>query len=155
MGWRLQVNWQALWKPRWQRTLREALVLPLIILVMLVPLGLFTGWDTALQHAYLHATLVWRVAIAAGGAGDACSPYCCPEFSSSLESWEQARLYIDTSGELSPLSTTPAELAVLTRHGPVPLLLQEILDITSFWGEFVFPAHSCLCGESASSMYLS
>ena len=30
---------QALWKPRWQRTLREAMVLPLIILVMLVPLG--------------------------------------------------------------------------------------------------------------------
>ena len=42
--WQLQVNWQALWKPRWQRTLREALVLPLVILVMLVPLGLFTGW---------------------------------------------------------------------------------------------------------------
>ncbi|CAK0783273.1 hypothetical protein CVIRNUC_006472 [Coccomyxa viridis] len=38
-----EVNWQALWKPRWQRTLREAMVLPLIIIVMLVPLGLFTG----------------------------------------------------------------------------------------------------------------
>ena len=39
----LQVNWQALWKPRWQRTMREILVLPLVVLVMLVPLGLFTG----------------------------------------------------------------------------------------------------------------
>ena len=40
---RLQVNWQALWKPRWQRSMREVLVLPLIILTMLVPLGVFTG----------------------------------------------------------------------------------------------------------------
>ena len=39
----LQVNWQTLWKPRWQRSLREVLVLPLVILIMLVPLGLFTG----------------------------------------------------------------------------------------------------------------
>ena len=58
MRWRLQVNWQALWKPRWQRTLREAMVLPLIIIVMLVPLGLFTGADTALQQAHLHARLI-------------------------------------------------------------------------------------------------
>ncbi len=38
-----QVNWQTLWKPRWKRSLREVLVLPLVILIMLVPLGLFTG----------------------------------------------------------------------------------------------------------------
>ncbi len=43
----LQVNWQALWKPRWERSLREVLVFPLIILIMLVPLGLFTGGHTA------------------------------------------------------------------------------------------------------------
>lgn len=42
----LQVNWQTLWRPRWQRSLREVLVLPLVILIMLVPLGLFTGGPT-------------------------------------------------------------------------------------------------------------
>ena len=46
----LQVNWQTLWKPRWQRSLREVLVLPLIILIMLVPLGLFTGGFPRTAH---------------------------------------------------------------------------------------------------------
>ena len=49
----LQVNWQTLWKPRWERSLREVLVFPLIILIMLVPLGLFTGGYTFLLHSSL------------------------------------------------------------------------------------------------------
>ena len=47
----LQVNWQTLWKPRWERSLREILVFPLIILIMLVPLGLFTGGHPSLLHS--------------------------------------------------------------------------------------------------------
>ena len=47
------MNWQALWKPRWERSLREVLVFPLIILIMLVPLGLFTGGYTSLLHSSL------------------------------------------------------------------------------------------------------
>jgi hypothetical protein len=49
----LQVNWQTLWKPRWERSLREVLVFPFIILIMLVPLGLFTGGYTSLLHSSL------------------------------------------------------------------------------------------------------
>ncbi len=90
MRWRLQVNWQALWKPRWQRTLREAMVLPLIIIVMLVPLGLFTGVTTAQQQAHLNVPLISWAANAARGAGAACSPYRSPASCSSLRSWELA-----------------------------------------------------------------
>ena len=40
---RIQVNWQVLWKGRRERALREIVVFPLIVLIMLVPMGLFTG----------------------------------------------------------------------------------------------------------------
>ena len=38
-----QVNWQVLWKGGRERALREAAVFPLLVLIMLVPMGLFTG----------------------------------------------------------------------------------------------------------------
>jgi len=39
----VQVNWEALWLPWPQRSLRELLVFPLIIFFLLFPIGLFSG----------------------------------------------------------------------------------------------------------------
>ena len=38
-----QVNWPTLWLKWHERELREALVLPFIIGIMLIPIGLFSG----------------------------------------------------------------------------------------------------------------
>ncbi|CAL8472023.1 g11565 [Coccomyxa elongata] len=38
-----EVNWQVLWKTSRERSLREVLVFPLIVFIMLVPMGLFSG----------------------------------------------------------------------------------------------------------------
>ncbi len=38
-----QVNWPTLWMSWRERELREILVLPLIVGIMLVPIGLFSG----------------------------------------------------------------------------------------------------------------
>lgn len=39
-----EVNWQVLWKTSKERSLREFLVFPLIVFIMLVPMGLFSGF---------------------------------------------------------------------------------------------------------------
>lgn len=38
-----QVNWPTLWMSWREREIREILVLPLIVGIMLVPIGLFSG----------------------------------------------------------------------------------------------------------------
>ncbi|EIE23620.1 hypothetical protein COCSUDRAFT_63147 [Coccomyxa subellipsoidea C-169] len=38
-----EVNWQVLWKTSRERSVREILVFPLIVLIMLIPMGLFSG----------------------------------------------------------------------------------------------------------------
>ena len=44
MQWLLvQVNWSVLWRTWMERDTRELIVLPLIVLIILVPIGLFTG----------------------------------------------------------------------------------------------------------------
>lgn len=37
------MNWQVLWKTSRERSTREILVFPLIVLIMLIPMGLFSG----------------------------------------------------------------------------------------------------------------
>ena len=37
------MNWSVLWRTWVERDVREFLVLPLIVLIILVPIGLFTG----------------------------------------------------------------------------------------------------------------
>ena len=71
----VQVNWQTLWKPRWQRSLREILLFPLIVLIMLVPLGLFTG------RSPLHCLFI------AGRAG----PFTRPCFLTSFRHFQNHR----------------------------------------------------------------
>lgn len=39
----MQVNWSVLWRTWLERDIREIIVLPLIVLIILVPIGLFTG----------------------------------------------------------------------------------------------------------------
>ncbi len=39
----VQVNWPTLWMSWRERELREILVLPIIVLIMLVPVGAFSG----------------------------------------------------------------------------------------------------------------
>ena len=39
----VQVNWSVLWRTWLERDIRELIVLPLIVLIILVPIGLFTG----------------------------------------------------------------------------------------------------------------
>ena len=39
----LQVNWPTLWMSWRERELREFIVLPIIVLIMLVPIGAFSG----------------------------------------------------------------------------------------------------------------
>lgn len=39
----MQVNWPTLWMSWRERELREILVLPIIVLIMLVPVGAFSG----------------------------------------------------------------------------------------------------------------
>ena len=51
---RLQVNWPTLWMSWRERELREFIVLPIIVLIMLVPIGAFSGetpsaWQSVLQ----------------------------------------------------------------------------------------------------------
>ena len=38
-----QVNWETLWLPWQQRSLREMLILPVILFFLLFPIGLFSG----------------------------------------------------------------------------------------------------------------
>ena len=39
----MQVNWSVLWRTWLERDVREVVVLPLVVLIILVPIGLFTG----------------------------------------------------------------------------------------------------------------
>ncbi len=39
----MQVNWPTLWMSWRERELREIIVLPIIVLIMLVPVGAFSG----------------------------------------------------------------------------------------------------------------
>ena len=39
----VQVNWPTLWMSWRERELREIIVLPIIVLIMLVPVGAFSG----------------------------------------------------------------------------------------------------------------
>jgi len=56
----VQVNWSTLWMSWKERELREMLVLPLIVGIMLVPIGLFSGaHDRPAQYAAMrHAMLI-------------------------------------------------------------------------------------------------
>ena len=51
----MQVNWPTLWMSWRERELREILVLPIIVLIMLVPVGAFSG-----APAHLLASLTCR-----------------------------------------------------------------------------------------------
>ena len=44
----IQVNWSVLWRTWLERDIREIIVLPLIVLIILVPIGLFTGMHCVL-----------------------------------------------------------------------------------------------------------
>ena len=57
-AWRRQVNWPTLWLSWRERELREALVLPLIIGIMLIPVGVFSG--AALAPSPLRVTTCSR-----------------------------------------------------------------------------------------------
>ncbi len=49
------MNWEALWLPWPQRSLRELLVFPLIIFFLLFPIGLFSGMSPpSLPARHLH-----------------------------------------------------------------------------------------------------
>jgi hypothetical protein len=55
-----QVNWPTLWLKWHEREVREAIVLPFIIGIMLIPIGLFSGVPIPLLPAFVqlwHATL--------------------------------------------------------------------------------------------------
>ena len=49
----LQVNWSVLWRTWLERDVREVVVLPLIVLIILVPIGLFTGSSLRLTHSVI------------------------------------------------------------------------------------------------------
>lgn len=51
-----QVNWPTLWMSWRERELREVLVLPLIVGIMLVPIGLFSGPN---RHSHSSLTNSW------------------------------------------------------------------------------------------------
>ena len=46
----MQVNWPTLWMSWRERELREIVVLPIIVLIMLVPVGAFSGAATRPQE---------------------------------------------------------------------------------------------------------
>lgn len=63
-----QVNWSVLWRTWLERDIREILVLPLIVLIILVPIGLFTG----MQH-----TSVLTATIVSCSSWQTITPRCC------------------------------------------------------------------------------
>ena len=46
----MQVNWPTLWMSWRERELREIIVLPIIVLIMLVPVGAFSGAAASTPH---------------------------------------------------------------------------------------------------------
>lgn len=50
----LQVNWSVLWRTWLERDVREVVVLPLIVLIILVPIGLFTGCSHTHTATHTH-----------------------------------------------------------------------------------------------------
>lgn len=52
----LQVNWPTLWLKWHEREMREAIVLPFIVGIMLIPIGLFSG-ASFLVHACIYHCL--------------------------------------------------------------------------------------------------